>query len=408
MLSPTGADSKDRKPSGVKLKHIGKYTLLENLGQGSFATVKKAVDRTTGQAYAVKIVEKKKILGEGLELQLKREVTIMLNLKHENIVRMYEVLQSENNVYLVIELVTGRGGDLFDVIKANKRLDERTARLYFQQLIVAIAVCHANGIAHRDLKPENCLISDGGVLKIADFGLANLQNKNEFLKTVCGTPNYVAPEVLKQTEYDGFKSDLWSCGVMLYVMLAGRLPFYQKQLPELVAKIKAADYKMPDTIQPDAADLITHLLTVDPDKRYTVKDVCAHPWFNQDGWTNSRLECAIVKEGEASSITAVDDPAGEGEGGASSRKHPDTGRSSEPLTSPKVGELHIPPMSNRGAGPVSPSRVAHLSTHMPALPQSSRSPGGGPSTPGSSARKPTSSPSSVPAPPPLAPPKIGE
>jgi serine/threonine protein kinase len=301
--------SKDRKPSGVKLKHIGRYTLLESLGQGSFATVKKAVDRNTGQNYAVKIVEKKKILGEGLELQLKREVTIMLNLKHENIVRMYEVLQSENNVYLVIELVTGGGGDLFDVIKASKRLDEKMSRHYFQQLIIAVHICHTNGIAHRDLKPENVLISEGGVLKIADFGLANLQKNNEYLKTVCGTPNYVAPEVLKQTEYDGFKSDMWSCGVMLYVMLAGRLPFYQKQLPELVMKIKAGDYKMPETILPEAADLIQKLLNVDPDLRYTVRDVCNHPWFRQDGWDDARLECSPIKDVVASSINTVDDDA---------------------------------------------------------------------------------------------------
>jgi 5'-AMP-activated protein kinase catalytic alpha subunit len=289
-----------------------RYTLLESLGQGSFATVKKAVDRNTGQAYAVKIIEKKKILGEGLELQLKREVTIMLNLKHENIVRMYEVLQSENNVYLVIELVTGGGGDLFDVIKSSKRLDDKTARLYFQQLIVSIHVCHTNGIAHRDLKPENCLISAGGVLKIADFGLANLQKSNEFLKTVCGTPNYVAPEVLKQTEYDGFKSDMWSAGVILYVMLAGRLPFYQKQLAELVTKIKAGDYKMPENIHPDAADLIQKLLCVDPDKRYTIRDVSNHPWFRQEGWDDSRLNIAPVKEDGSSSVggvTSVDDSA---------------------------------------------------------------------------------------------------
>jgi len=289
-------EEKDRKPSGVKLKHIGRYTLLETLGQGSFATVKKAVDRNTGQAYAVKIIEKKKILGEGLELQLKREVTIMLNLKHDNIVRMYEVLQSENNVYLVIELVTGGGGDLFDVIKGSKHLDDKTARLYFQQLVVAIHVCHVNGIAHRDLKPENCLIAAGGVLKIADFGLANLQKSNEYLKTVCGTPNYVAPEVLKQTEYDGFKSDMWSAGVILYVMLAGRLPFYQKQLAELVAKIKAGDYKIPENVSQESIDLIQKLLCVDPEKRYTVHDCAKHPWFCEEGWDDAKLNITPVKD----------------------------------------------------------------------------------------------------------------
>eukprot|EP01004_Peranema_trichophorum_P003045 NODE_2059_length_1702_cov_66.735909_g1762_i0.p1 GENE.NODE_2059_length_1702_cov_66.735909_g1762_i0~~NODE_2059_length_1702_cov_66.735909_g1762_i0.p1 ORF type:complete len:478 (+),score=93.26 NODE_2059_length_1702_cov_66.735909_g1762_i0:84-1517(+) len=296
--------NQQRKGSAVKLKHIGRYTLLECLGQGTFAKVKKAVDRNTGEHFAVKIMDKKKIIGEGLEPQLKREVSIMLNLNHPNIVKIIEVLQSEHNVYMVLEFV--QGGELFDNIKDNKRLDEKKARNFFQQLVTGVHMCHEHGICHRDLKPENLLISGDGKLKIADFGLANLQKGNEFLKTVCGTPNYVAPEVLTQAKYDGFKSDMWSCGVILYVMLAGRLPFYQKHLPDLVEKIKAGDYKMPDTIPPLAADLIRKLLNTDPDKRLSIPEIIQHPWFRQDGWEDSMLKAGVGNTSAAPKLASTD------------------------------------------------------------------------------------------------------
>eukprot|EP01001_Neometanema_parovale_P006786 NODE_3130_length_1274_cov_203.107732_g2971_i0.p1 GENE.NODE_3130_length_1274_cov_203.107732_g2971_i0~~NODE_3130_length_1274_cov_203.107732_g2971_i0.p1 ORF type:complete len:327 (+),score=89.63 NODE_3130_length_1274_cov_203.107732_g2971_i0:59-982(+) len=291
MSLAAASKSSSAAGSSVKPKHIGRYTLLENIGQGTFAKVKKAVDRKTGEEFAVKIMEKKKIIGEGLEPQLKREVSIMLNLKHKNIVGIVEVLQSENNVYMVLEFV--QGGELFDTIKENRQLDQPVARSFFQQLIEGIHVCHCNGIAHRDLKPENLLISKDGLLKIADFGLANLQKDQEYLQTVCGTPNYVAPEVLHREKYDGFKSDLWSCGVILFVMLFGKLPFYQKQLPELVSKIKAVDYKFPEGVEksfPEACDLIKKLLVASPDDRLNVEQVAQHEWFRQDGWDDARLK----------------------------------------------------------------------------------------------------------------------
>jgi serine/threonine protein kinase len=177
----------------------------------------------------------------------------------------------------------------------------------------------------------------------------------------------VAPEVLKQTEYDGFKSDMWSCGVMLYVMLAGRLPFFQKVLAELVMKIKAGEYKMPDTILPEAADLVTNMLNVDPDTRYTVHDVCAHPWFRRGGWDDSCLECSPVKEDAAAPIDHVDDDAKSPSG------HPaEHGHFPPPIAIPEGGLMPALATPSSGDSP-NKSQVAHsgrsphLSPHMPAI-----------------------------------------
>jgi serine/threonine protein kinase len=301
--------------SEMKGKRVGKYILGDTLGQGTFAKVKLASDPETGKNYAIKILEKKQIVGQKLETQLKREISIMLKLRHPNVVQMLEVLQSAKNIYVVLELISG--GELFDKIVSAKRFDESTARKYFQQLICGISYCHTHRIAHRDLKPENLLVDANGVLKISDFGLSNLQkttdsgnvSKNLYLKTVCGTPNYVAPEVLQEDGYDGFKADLWSCGVILYVMLVGKLPFSNKDMQQLFEQIKKAAYPPSPHIPEEANDLISKLLCVDPNKRYTVRDVTQHPWFRQDGWDDSRMDHK-VEDGENAFVdpfTSVED-----------------------------------------------------------------------------------------------------
>ncbi|EPY30101.1 serine/threonine kinase [Angomonas deanei] len=221
-----------------------------------------------------------------MEDQMLREVAIMNTLRHPNVVLLNEVLQSSNHYYLVLELVTG--GELFDKILEAKRFDESTARGYFHQLIAGLFFCHEHGFAHRDLKPENLLLDSKGVLKISDFGLSNLQ-QDILLQTVCGTPNYVAPEVLMERGYNGLAADLWSCGVVLYVMLAGRLPFEDRNMNVLLGKIERGEYQMIRHISDPAKDLISRMLTVDPRSRISMDEVIAHPWFAQ-GWNPKMLQ----------------------------------------------------------------------------------------------------------------------
>jgi len=263
-------------------KKIGKYELGKTLGSGNFSKVKLGVDPETKEQVAVKIIEKEQLVKERMEEQLRREIAVMKQLKHSNIVQLKEVMQTANHIYLVLELVTG--GELFDKIVQAKRFDEPTARRYFHQLIMGIFYCHQQGIAHRDLKPENLLLDGNDVLKITDFGLSNLQRvgpngAGTLLQTVCGTPNYVAPEVLAEKGYNGIFADCWSCGVVLFVMLAGYLPFDDPNMNALFNKIERGDYRMARHFSDPVKDLIGKLLTVDPSKRLTTDGIIAHPWF---------------------------------------------------------------------------------------------------------------------------------
>jgi serine/threonine protein kinase len=264
----------------VKGKKVGKYELGKTLGSGSFSKVKLGVD-DTGKQFAVKIIEKEQLVREHMEEQLKREISVMKLLKHPHIVQLYDVLQTQNHIYLVLELVTG--GELFDRILSVKRFDEDTGRKFFQQMVVALHFCHRNGVAHRDLKPENLLVDDKDNIKITDFGLANIQKPTDkLLQTVCGTPNYVAPEVLKEVGYNGIYADVWSAGVILFVMLSGYLPFDDPNLDDLFKKIQRGDYRMCKTFSEPVKDLISKILVVDPKKRMTLDGVMKHPWFQKN------------------------------------------------------------------------------------------------------------------------------
>ncbi|CUG82099.1 serine-threonine protein kinase, putative [Bodo saltans] len=263
-------------------KKIGKYELGKTLGTGNFSKVKVGTDAETGETWAIKIIDKEQLAKERMEEQLKREIAVMKMLKQANIVQLKEVMQTANHIYLVLELVTG--GELFDKIVAAKRFDEPTARKYFHQLISGIHYCHSQGIAHRDLKPENLLLDANDTLKISDFGLSNLQRggadgQGTLLQTVCGTPNYVAPEVLKERGYNGITADVWSCGVVLFVMLAGFLPFDDPNMNALFNKIERGEYRMARHFSDQAKDLIAKMMTVDPTKRITIQGIVDHPWF---------------------------------------------------------------------------------------------------------------------------------
>ena len=208
------------------VKKVGKYEIGRTLGEGTFGKVKFAVNTETNERVAIKILDKEKIQKQNMGEQIKKEIAVMKMVKQKHVVNLLEVLASRTKIFIVLELVTG--GELFDKIVNVGRFDEPTARKYFRQLISGVEYCHKQGVCHRDLKPENLLLDESEMLKISDFGLSALygsDHNSTLLHTTCGTPNYVAPEVLADKGYDGFSADVWSCGVILYVLLAGCAPF---------------------------------------------------------------------------------------------------------------------------------------------------------------------------------------
>ena len=216
-----------------------KYEIGKLLGQGTFAKVYHARNIVTSQSVAIKVIDKDKIFKVGLMEQIKREISVMKLVRHPNIVQLYEVMATKTKIYFVLEYV--KGGELFNKI-AKGKLREDAARKYFQQLVSAVDFCHSRGVYHRDLKPENLLVDENGNLKISDFGLSALaesRRQDGLLHTTCGTPAYVAPEVISRKGYDGAKVDTWSCGVILFVLMAGYLPFQDSNLMEMYRKIES-------------------------------------------------------------------------------------------------------------------------------------------------------------------------
>ncbi|KAK6150103.1 hypothetical protein DH2020_017628 [Rehmannia glutinosa] len=266
---------------------VGRYELGRTLGEGTFAKVKFARNLETGENVAIKILDKEKVLkhkmiGQGLLARLS-EISTMKLIRHPNVIRMFEVMASKTKIYIVMEFVTG--GELFDKIATRGRLKEDEARKYFQQLINAVDYCHSRGVYHRDLKPENLLLDANGVLKVSDFGLSALPQQvrveDGLLHTTCGTPNYVAPEVINNKGYDGAKADLWSCGVILFVLMAGYLPFEESNLMALYKKINKADFSCPPWFSSSVKKLIKRILDPNPSTRITIAEVLENEWFKK-------------------------------------------------------------------------------------------------------------------------------
>ncbi|RLM57688.1 CBL-interacting protein kinase 32 [Panicum miliaceum] len=281
--------------STTKVKRrVGKYELGRTIGEGTFAKVRFAKNTETGEPVAIKILDKEKVLKHKMVEQIKREISTMKLIKHPNVVRIYEVMGSKTKIYIVLEYATG--GELFDIIANHGRMREDEARRYFQQLINAVDYCHSRGVYHRDLKksisesklrysqPENLLLDSYGNLKVSDFGLSALSQQikdDGLLHTTCGTPNYVAPEVLEDQGYDGAMADLWSCGVILFVLLAGYLPFEDSNLMTLYKKISNAEFTFPPWTSFPAKRLLTRILDPNPMTRITIPEILEDEWFKK-------------------------------------------------------------------------------------------------------------------------------
>ncbi|XP_048492888.1 CBL-interacting protein kinase 32 isoform X7 [Beta vulgaris subsp. vulgaris] len=271
--------------SAAKVKRVvGKYELGRTIGEGTFAKVKFARSSQTGDPVAIKILDKEKVLKNKMAEQIRREIATMKRIKHPNVIRLYEVMGSKTKIYIVLEYVTG--GELFDKIVHHGRMKEDEARKYFQQLINAVDYCHSRGVYHRDLKPENLLLDKTGDLKVSDFGLSAISQQqiqgDGLLHTTCGTPNYVAPEVLDDRGYDGATADLWSCGVILFVLLAGYLPFDDSNLMNLYRKISVAEFTCPPWMSFSVKKFITRILDPNPGTRMTIPEILDDEWFKVD------------------------------------------------------------------------------------------------------------------------------
>jgi carbon catabolite-derepressing protein kinase len=200
----------------------------------------------------------------------------MLHSKLMNPFERYTVITTPSEIIMVLEYA---GGELFDYIVKHGKMPEDSARRFFQQIICAVEYCHRHKIVHRDLKPENLLLDEHLNVKIADFGLSNIMTDGNFLKTSCGSPNYAAPEVISGKLYAGPEVDVWSCGVILYVLLCGRLPFDDEYIPSLFKKIQSGTFTIPSYLSSDARNLVKDMLQVNPVKRLSVHDIRQHPWF---------------------------------------------------------------------------------------------------------------------------------
>ncbi|XP_019955681.1 calcium/calmodulin-dependent protein kinase type II delta 1 chain isoform X6 [Paralichthys olivaceus] len=261
------------------------YQLYEELGKGAFSVVRRCMKISTGQEYAAKIINTKKLSARDHQ-KLEREARICRLLKHPNIVRLHDSISEEGFHYLVFDLVTG--GELFEDIVAREYYSEADASHCIQQILEAVLHCHQMGVVHRDLKPENLLLASklkGAAVKLADFGLAiEVQGDQQAWFGFAGTPGYLSPEVLRKDPY-GKPVDMWACGVILYILLVGYPPFWDEDQHRLYQQIKAGAYDFPspewDTVTPEAKDLINKMLTINPAKRVTATDALKHPWICQ-------------------------------------------------------------------------------------------------------------------------------
>ncbi|XP_069501234.1 serine/threonine-protein kinase MARK2 isoform X14 [Ambystoma mexicanum] len=257
--------------------HIGNYRLLKTIGKGNFAKVKLARHVLTGKEVAVKIIDKTQLNSSSLQ-KLFREVRIMKVLNHPNIVKLFEVIETEKTLYLVMEYASG--GEVFDYLVAHGRMKEKEARAKFRQIVSAVQYCHQKLIVHRDLKAENLLLDADMNIKIADFGFSNEFTFGNKLDTFCGSPPYAAPELFQGKKYDGPEVDVWSLGVILYTLVSGSLPFDGQNLKELRERVLRGKYRIPFYMSTDCENLLKKFLILNPSKRGTLEQIMRDRWMN--------------------------------------------------------------------------------------------------------------------------------
>uniref|UniRef100_A0A668S018 Uncharacterized protein n=1 Tax=Oreochromis aureus TaxID=47969 RepID=A0A668S018_OREAU len=271
-MSSSGKDAN----SGHYANYVGPYRLEKTLGKGQTGLVKLGVHCVTNQKVAIKIVNREK-LSESVLMKVEREIAILKLIEHPHVLKLHDVYENKKYLYLVLEHVSG--GELFDYLVKKGRLTPKEARKFFRQIISALDFCHSHSICHRDLKPENLLLDEKNNIRIADFGMASLQVGDSLLETSCGSSVCVSACVHQGEKYDGRKADAWSCGVILFALLVGALPFDDDNLRNLLEKVKLGVFHMPHFIPPDCQNLLRGMIEVDPIKRLTLEQIQKHTWY---------------------------------------------------------------------------------------------------------------------------------
>jgi len=271
-------NSKSQTDQKILINDMTQYDIGAQIGEGTFGKVKLAIHKLTNEKVAIKILDKYKIKNEENQKRIDNEIEVLKRVNHHNIIRLYTTIENDSKIFIIQEYVPGC--DLFEYIHKNKKLSEKEACLLYQQIISGVEYLHNLGIIHRDLKPENILLTNSKVLKIIDFGLSKLDSKNELLNTHCGSPCYASPEMVEGKSYKGLPADIWSSGIILYIMLAGHLPFNELTNKKLYTKIRAGKYTIPKELSHEVKDLIKKLLEINPRKRIKISEIKEHPWFN--------------------------------------------------------------------------------------------------------------------------------
>ena len=256
--------------------NISNYTLKGDIGEGNFGKVKLGIFKQTGEEFAVKILNKK-MIKEKMKNTVFKENDIIKRFNHVNVIFVLDIIEDPENYYIVMEYC--KKGELFDYIVDQQRLEEDEAAYFFYQLINGVEYIHSLDVAHRDLKPENLLLNENKILKIIDFGLSHEFNGEELLKTKCGSPSYAAPEIIKGLPYDGFKTDVWCCGIILYAMVCGYLPFEGENNKILFKNIVECNPDIPEYLGEDTQDLISAILKPEPNDRVTIEQIKEHEFY---------------------------------------------------------------------------------------------------------------------------------
>ncbi|KAL1124799.1 hypothetical protein AAG570_001420, partial [Ranatra chinensis] len=288
--------------------HIGKYKLLKTIGKGNFAKVKLAKHVPTGKEVAIKIIDKTQ-LNPGSLQKLFREVRIMKMLDHPNIVKLFQVIETEKTLYLVMEYASG--GEVFDYLVLHGRMKEKEARAKFRQIVSAVQYCHQKKIIHRDLKAENLLLDSEMNIKIADFGFSNEFTPGNKLDTFCGSPPYAAPELFQGKKYDGPEVDVWSLGVILYTLVSGSLPFDGSTLRELRERVLRGKYRIPFYMSTDCENLLKKFLVLNPAKRASLETIMKDKWMNM-GYEDDELKPYLEPEPDYKDLKRIEALVGMG------------------------------------------------------------------------------------------------
>ena len=253
------------------------YRIGRLLGKGAFGKVNLGMHKLTGAMVAIKSINKEFLTDENSKKKVMQEFSILKLLNYQSVIKLYETFESKKHILFVIELCAG--GDLLNYVRRRRKLTENVAKYIFKQLILGLRHCHSRGILHRDIKLDNILLNAKGDIKICDFGVSKIVNKGETMTEQCGTPAYIAPEILRDKGYEGFAVDIWSAGVALYAMLYGTVPFKANNMRDLHKLIMKGNYTMKEDASREARDLLRKMLECDPIRRITIPEILAHEWM---------------------------------------------------------------------------------------------------------------------------------